>query len=239
MGVGTRSPAREQGHQASKWDGHRRWLVAGEIRNRGFHLGPIPFILGGHKTGMLRATASAPVESPDDSGPLKDVGPVTYDYPSLASFAPGFEGAPTWSAVTYVNASGECFDVNAEWNGSVLGSIGGCGFGEDVDTLIRLLSVNQESADTGALIASADVTTPFTLADGYVASPDEKLVYGVVAGIVDCDCVVTARWKDGEVSSAKAVDGFFVIRRAPLSAAEPSDASGVASVAVAEEAAPD
>jgi hypothetical protein len=35
---------------------------------------------------VLTAAAKAPEESPDDSGSLKDVGPVTYDYPSLGIF---------------------------------------------------------------------------------------------------------------------------------------------------------
>lgn len=176
--------------------------------------------------GVLTAKATEPVVEVQED---LDVGPLYEELAPLGSFAPSFDGAPAWAAVTYTASGGECFDVNAEWNGGVHASVGGCGFGQDLDPLLRSLSLSQATASGEELVAGSNLKTPVILAEGYVASPDEDSLYGVVAGIVDCDCVVTAHWTDGAIGSAQAVNGVFVIQRAPVSGGSAA-LSGVASV---------
>lgn len=160
-------------------------------------------------TKTTRANAKEPlVGATDDVGPPEDSSPVV-------SFDPAFEGAPNWTTVTYTTSSGQCFDANAEWNGTQVGSVGACGFGAEVDAL--LLALGRASAtDIETLIRDAGITTPFVVVEGYVAAPDESRSYGVVTGIVGCDCQVTARWADGAVAEAKVVNGVFLIQRDPV-----------------------
>lgn len=178
--------------------------------------------------GVMSANANvAIVPTRDDSDPSTDAGALNVDPAPLTSFAPTVDGAPTWSAVTYASSAGECFDLNAEWSGAVVGSLGGCGFGEDVDSVLRLLTLGEATVDTNAILSSADVKTPFLLAAGHVASPIEAQAFFVVAGIANCDCLVTARWSDGIVASAKAVDGFFMVQREPIAFPDLVDADEV------------
>jgi hypothetical protein len=160
------------------------------------------------KTAPARAN-EAVVEATDDAGPPKDASLV-------ASFGPVYRGSPTWSTVTYSTSSGQCFDANAEWNGIVVGSVGGCGFGDDVDAVLRAMSAGSEPADVQAMIRNAAIDTPLIVAEGFVASPDESVSYGFVTGIASCDCVVTARWADGAVVHAAAANGIFFIQRNPV-----------------------
>jgi hypothetical protein len=170
-------------------------------------------------TGALLIALGVSALSANESIVAKqdDVGPPENTTP-MGSFAPGFAGAARWSAVTYATSAGECFDLNADWNGRPSGGIGGCGFGHDVDLLLQSLSV--AGADAETVISEANVATPFVLAEGYLRSPGEALLYGVVAGLVDCDCLVTARWADGAAASANAVNGLFVIQRSPLASSK-------------------
>jgi hypothetical protein len=143
----------------------------------------------------------------DDVGPPKDSSP-------LATFRPAVRGAPTWVAVTYSDSNGQCLDLNAEWGGELVGSLGGCGFGDDVDEALRVLGADP-SVNRQRLIAQTNLSTPLVLAEGAVGAPDASEQYGVVGGLVGCDCTVTARWADGSVASAKAVNGLFLIQREP------------------------
>lgn len=104
----------------------------------------------------------------DDVGPPKDSSP-------LASFRPAVKGAPTWVAVTYSDSSGQCFDLNAEWGGQLVGSLGGCGFGDDVDEALRVLGADP-SVDGQRLIAQANLSTPLALAEGAVAAGRDRTV---------------------------------------------------------------
>lgn len=193
-------------------------------------VGATAFFIGlALSTRVISSTTSASanepvVEATDDVGPPEDTLP-------LVSFAPTFEGSPRWSAVTYSSSGGQCFDLNAEWNGRVVGSVGACGFGEDVDSTLRLLSVDPVTIDAETLISKANVATPFVLAEGYVASPNEAQHYGVVAGIVDCDCLVKALWADGAVGSANVVNGLFLIQRNPVVVRATDAAEGAYAVA--------
>lgn len=132
----------------------------------------------------------------------------------MVSFRPAVKDAPTWVAVTFSDSSGQCFDLNAEWGGQLVGSLGGCGFGDDVDEALRVLGADP-SVIRQRLIAQANLSTPLVLAEGAVAAPDATEQYGVVGGLVECDCTVTARWADGSVASTKAVNGLFLIQREP------------------------
>lgn len=168
-------------------------------------LGMTGFAVGSAITAAEGASTAEMADSADDVGPPSDA-------VELISFDGSFEGSPHWTGVTYGYSGHQCFDLVAAWNGESVGSFGGCGFTQSAETALSLLAIEPGSTTESAL--GTAVEAPVILAEGYVAEPgDSGVVYGAVAGIVSCDCMIVARWADGETNSVRAVNGFFLVGR--------------------------